>query len=212
MFRLMDTTTKKVYDIDSIIGRFGKEHAKQCLSNGIYNIYVPEDTKETLLLNKFNKNAIHTAMCNMRRGHYMENLIKKNGKVKKGTPSFNQCVAKMQYKQRFINKLTIAHMCERFRRAYRNRLAKVETSIDMITCEKINEPVIISEDWKSGNKVVYDYNTIINCAEYLKIPIGFDIEENGREVIVYIEKPTGYFVSPYTRFKFKADSIKRLYY
>lgn len=212
MFSMMDTTTNKVYGVDTIIERFGKEHVKQCLSNGIYKIHIPEDVKETLTSNRFNKKSIHVAICNMRRGHLMENLNKTNGKVKKGTMSFNQYVSNSGYNQRFINKLNIAYTLKRFRTAYRNRLTNIERSIDTITCEEIKEPVIISEDWTSGNKVVYDYSTILNCAEYLKIPIGFDIEENGRDVIVYIEKPTGYFVSPYTRLKFQADSIKRLYY
>jgi hypothetical protein len=212
MFFLRDTVTNNDYHIDIIIKRFGKEHVKQCVSNGIYKIALPDDIKETLLLNKFNKKSIQTALGSLRRGHFMENLVKQTGKVKKGTMSFNEYVTNSPYRQQFMNKLIIQWLYRKFKRAYRSRLSKIETNIDMITCEEIKTPVIISEDWKNGNKVVYEYYTILNCAEYVKIPVGFDFEEDGRETIYYVEKPTGYFVSPYTRFKFKADSIKRLYY
>lgn len=212
MFFLRDTVTNNDYHIDIIIKRFGKDHVKQCVSNGIYKISLPDDIKETLLLNKFHKKSIQTAMGNLRRGHFMENLVKQTGKVKKGTMSFNEYVTNSPYRQQFYNKLTIHLLYQKFKSAYRSRLSKIEKNIDMITCEEIKTPVIISEDWKRGNKVVYEYNTLINCAEYVKIPVGFDFEEDGREVMVYWERPTGYFVSPYTRFKFTAESIKRLYY
>lgn len=212
MYYLRDTTTNSQYHIDNLIKRFGKEHVKQCVSNGIYKISIPDNVNETLLNNKFNKRAISRAVTNMRRGHLMENLNKQTGGVKKGTLSFNETINRSPYRQRFMNRLNLIWLCQTFRRAYRRRLSNIETSVDMITCEPIECPVIISDDWKNGNKIVYDYDTLIKCAEFQKIPIGFDIEEDGSEVMIYLERPTGYFVSPYTRIKFQSESIKRLYY
>ena len=212
MYYLRDATTNNEYNVDNLIKRFGKDHVKQCVSNGIYKISLPENIKGKLLENKFNKKAINRAAANMRRGHFMENLNKTTGNVKKGTMSFNESIDKSAYRQRFLNRLNLAWLCQVFRRAYLRRLSKIETSVDMITCEPIKSPVIISDDWKNGNKIVYDFDTLIKCAEFIKIPVGFDVNPDGTEFMIYIERPTGYFVSPYTRTKFQAESIKRLYY
>ena len=207
---IKDTSIGTRYPIEDIIHRFGKKHVKECISKNVYQVWVPEDIRDILLDNKFHKKALNTAVKNLKNGHSMENLVKLTGKVKKNTKSFNVTIDEMDVRQNFMNRITLSQAKSIFKRAYLKRLNDVETRVDPITCEDIQTPCFIRTDWKNGNRVVYDVETIIECREVVRIPVGFDIVD-GQDVTYYARYYTDYFISPMTRVKFKVDDIVRLY-
>jgi hypothetical protein len=109
-----------------------------------------------------------------------------------------------------MNRITLSQAKSIFKKAYLRRLGDVETTVDPITCEDIKVPCFIRTDWKKGNRVVYNVETIIECREVVRFPVGYDIVD-GQEVTYYARYYTDYFISPMTRAKFKVDDIVRLY-
>lgn len=207
---IKDTSLGTRYPLEDLIKRFGKEHVKQCIGNNVYQVWVPEDIRDILLDNKFHKKALNNALKNIKKGHKIEDLVKYTGKVKKKTRSFNSVIDDMDVRQNFMNRLTLSQAKSIFKKAYLQRFNDVDTDTDPITCDTIDTPVYIRTDWKNGNKVVYDLNTIIECREVIRIPYGYDIID-GEEVMYYARAYTQFFVSPMTRNKFTVDDIVRLY-
>lgn len=207
---IKDTSLGTKHPIDDIIRRFGKQHLKECMSKNVYQIWVSEDIRDILLDNKFHKKALNTAVKNLKNGHSMENLVKMTGKVKKKTIPFNTVIDNMDVQQNFMNRITLSQTKNIFKMAYLRRLEDVDTKTDPITCEDIVTPCFIRSDWKNGNRVVYNVETIIECREVIRFPYAFDIID-GEEVTYYARAYTEFFISPMTRTKFKVDDIVRLY-
>lgn len=207
---IKDTSLGTRYPIEDIIRRFGKQHLKECIGNNVYQVWVPEDIRDILLENKFHKKSLNAAVRNIKKGHKMENLVKCTGKVKKKTISFNAVIDNMDVRQNFMNRITLSQAKSIFKKAYLKRLDDVDTKIDPITCEEIVTPCFIRSDWKNGNRVVYNIETIIECREVIRFPYAFDVID-GQEVTYYARAYTEYFISPMTRAKFKVDDIVRLY-
>ena len=207
---IKDTSLGTKHPIDDIIRRFGKKHLKECIGNNVYQIWVPDDIRDILLDNKFHKNALNSSIKNMKKGHKMENLVKLTGKVKKKTIPFNTVIDNMDVQQNFMNRITLSQTKNIFKMAYLRRLEDVDTKTDPITCEDIVTPCFIRSDWKNGNRVVYNVETIIECREVIRFPYAFDIID-GEEVTYYARAYTEFFISPMTRTKFKVDDIVRLY-
>tara|TARA_Y100000389_G_scaffold36222_1_gene30815 strand:+ start:4394 stop:5026 length:633 start_codon:yes stop_codon:yes gene_type:complete len=207
---IKDVSLNTRYPIEDIIHRFGKQHLKECMSKNMYQIWLQEDIKDVLLEKRFHKKSLNTAVKNLKNGHDIENLVKLTGKVKKNTQSFNITVDKMDVRQNFMNRIILSQAKAIFKKAYLRRFEDVDTKVDPITCEEIKMPCFIRTDWKNGNRVVYDVETIIECRETIRLPYAFDVI-NGEDVTYYAKYYTEYFISPMTRAKFKVDDIVRLY-
>jgi hypothetical protein len=207
---IKDVSLGTRYPVEDIIRRFGKYHLKQCIAQNVYQVWVPDNIRDVLLENRFHKNALNNAIKNMKKGHKMENLVKCSGTVKKNVKSFNTVIEEMNVRQRFMNLIALTQAKTIFRAAYLKRFRDIDTETDPITCDKIKTPVYIRTDWKNGNKVVYDLDTIIECREVIRFPYAFDIVD-GREVTYYARTYTDYFISPMTRAKFTVNDIVRLY-
>lgn len=207
---IKDVSLNNRYPIEDIIHRFGKQHLKECMSKKVYQVWIPEDIRDILLDKRFHKNGLNTTVKNLKNGHDVENLVKLTGRVKKNTPSFNAMVDKMDVRQKFMNRIALSQAKSIFKKAYLRRLEDVETKVDPITCEEIKLPCFIRTDWKNGNRVVYDVETIIECRETIRLPYAFDVVD-GEDVTYYARYYTEYFISPMTRAKFKVDDIVRLY-
>ena len=207
---IKDVSLGTRYPIEDIIQRFGKQHVKECVSKNVYQIWVPEDIRDILLDNKFNKKALNNAVKNLKNGHSMENLVKLTGKVKKNTKSFNVVIDEMDVRQNFMNRITLSQAKMIFKKAYLRRLKDVDTKTDPITCEDIDKPCFIRTDWKNGNRAVYNVETLIECRETIRFPIAYDVID-GQDVTYYARYYTEYFISPMTRAKFKIEDIVRLY-
>lgn len=101
----------------------------------------------------------------------------------------------------------------------------VDFLVDIISQNTIYQPLIIINDFKNGNKVIYDKTTILSLVKTTKIPLlTFFNQETNQEEIHYmnvpVSSPSGYgytYVSPFTRHEFDLydgtkNIIKSIYF
>lgn len=127
---------------------------------------------------------------------YVHDLKRGLNKLVRFDVATKHAITIQKYTRRFLimNHMTIARtLIER----------EVEFEIDAITCEKLEEPVLIASDWIEGSRVIYNDSTLKKCACIDETELYYD--ENGIEQMntrkKYICTKDGFriYKSPFTR-------------
>lgn len=112
--------------------------------------------------------------------------------------SSKHAITIQKYTRRFLikNNMTIARkLIEQ----------NVDFEVDMITYNRIEEPILIASDWIDGNKIIYDESTIRQCALVDEVAEEYYLDENGMQQTKvkksYVHTDDGYriYKSPFTR-------------
>lgn len=126
---------------------------------------------------------------------------------------------KKHYSKRSNNAVIIQKYIRRFLvdKAIKNAKYLISENVDFITdpisCDEINEPVIIYKDWEQNCKQIFDFSTLVNCKYVTRIPVYFYEDSTGQTVYVEREviKTDGFgnavFKSPHTRIEFTCDDM-----
>lgn len=194
------------------IRRFGRYVVKKGILEGIYKVKVPK--RQALLDYGFKKNILHKVVFNLSRGKRMHHLFKTTGNVRRdfyGYDVLNEidhCGIVQSFQCKMALHLLSDRLFKKYREIYTKRFEGVDLDTDPITCNDIIDPCYILPDWKSGNKVVLDIQTIFELRYKEKEYTGFTVGEDGRDIYhyrwVYDEN---YFVSPYTRKIFRWEDV-----
>ena len=204
---------KNYYAIEDIIERYGKSMLIDGVENKLYTFEVTE-TRETLKQKGFNGAGMLGALKALRSGRPIEHVYKHSGRIKKEYHgvTFRVLVKNMDIEQSYHNICFtyIAH--EYFLKAYKKHVRRkfhdIDIDDDPITCEQIERPVYIKNDWNMGSKIVYDLKTVIEFARYQDEPQFFVIHPESNEEIIYCKKVFLGYYSPYTNTKFEVTDIK----
>lgn len=197
-------------DIPDFISRYGKHTTKDLLRSDVIQLHVP--TNDELLAYGFNKKCISVVKSHIKNGKLVEYLNKSNGRVKKqyhGT-TINKYIDDLTMEQNKKNTIILKRIYNRLFNKYKLKFKDIDMDIDPITCEKLYDPCYIIPDWNSGNKIIYNWETLIKCKDTRRVYTGFDIDENGQEYIYYRDVFTGSYVSPFTKRRFLIADVRFL--
>lgn len=197
-------------DIPDFISRYGKRATKALLRSAVIQLRVP--TNDELLAYGFNKKCISVVKAHIKNGKLLEYLNKSNGRVKKQYhgATINKYIDDLSIEQQKKNTIILKRMYNRLFHKYKLKFKDVDLNLDPITCEKIYDPCYIIPDWNSGNKIVYNWETLIKCKDIQRVYTGFDVDETGQEYLYYREVFTGSYVSPFTKRKFLIADVRFL--
>ena len=197
-------------DIPDFISRYGKRATKALLRFSVIQLRIP--TNDELLAYGFNKKCLNVVKSHIKNGKLVQYINKSNGKVKKQYygSTMNKYINNLSIEQYETNIIILKKMYNRLYNNYKLKFKDVDLEIDPITCDKIHDPCYIIPDWNSGNKIIYNWETLINCKETRRVYIGFDIDETGQKLLYYKDVFTGSYVSPYTKRKFIVTDVKFL--
>jgi hypothetical protein len=210
------------YTITDIVKRFGKHILMKGLENGVYAIGVDPSINRNLIAYGFNKNAIPSAINNIKRGKSMYHLVKSTGKVRKQYIGFNiydiiESADTNGIIWTFGNRLALLYLHEKMKAFISKRASifkiphwfkGIDLNIDPITCDDIVRPVYIRDDWNSGCKMVFDKTTVERFKVMIRTIVGFAVID-GVDVLYYQDTPEQpeCYISPYTRKRFTKDAI-----
>lgn len=145
-----------------------------------------------------------------------------NKRVCKNKDYYAKIIQKI-YKTRYNKKVRAAVYIQKMYRGEKTREAfhyafvlirrhKVEFLEDPITCEPIENPVIIEKDWESRSFQIYNNETVENLRIEPKQEIIYD--DNGMQIgttTLYVDKRKGsIYRSPFTRMYFRKKHITKI--
>lgn len=197
-------------DIPDFISRYGKRTTKALLRSDVIQLRIP--TNDELLAYGFNKKCLSVVKSHIKNGKSIEYLNKSNGRVKKQYygATISKYIDDLLIEQHKQNTIILKRMYNRLFSKYKLKFKDVDMDLDPITCEKLYDPCYIIPDWNSGNKIIYNWETLIKCKETQRVYTGFDIDENGQEYLYYRDVFTGSYISPYTKRKFLIADVRFL--
>ena len=197
-------------DIPDFISRYGKHITKELFKASVIKLYVP--TNNELLSYGFKKKCINNVKTHIKNGKKLEYLNKSNGKVKKQYYgiTINKYINDLTTTQHKKYVIILKRLYNRLFKKFILKFKDVDIKMDPITCEELFEPCYIIPDWKAGNKILYNWETLIKCKEIQRVYTGFDVDENGQEFLYYKDVFTGSYISPFTKRKFHRTDIRFL--
>ena len=165
-----------------------------------------------LLLYGFKKKCLNVVKTHIKNGKLLEYLNKTNGKVKKQYLglTINKYIDDLTIEQHKKNTIILNKIYNRLFDKYKLKFKDVDMNMDPITCEILDDPCYIIPDWNSGNKIVYNWETLRKCKSIQRVYTGFDIDDNGDTIYYYREVSDGYYVSPFTKRKFVITDVRFL--
>ena len=196
-------------DIPDFVSRYGKHITKSLLKTSLIQLNVP--TNDELLLYGFKKKCLNVVKTHIKNGKLLEYLNKTNGKVKKQYLglTINKYIDDLTIEQHKKNTIILNKIYNRLFDKYKLKFKDVDMNMDPITCEILDDPCYIIPDWNSGNKIVYNWETLRKCKSIQRVYTGFDID-NGDTIYYYREVSDGYYVSPFTKRKFVITDVRFL--
>ena len=197
-------------DIPDFVSRYGKHITKVLFKLSVIQLSVPSN--DELLLYGFKKKCINVVKTHIKNGKLTEYLNKSNGKVKKQYHgvTINKYIDDLTMEQHIKNTILLKKIYNRLFDKYKSKFKDVDMDFDPITCEVLNDPCYIIPDWKYGNKIIYNWETLTKCKETQRVYTGFDVDENGQEYIYYKDVFTGSYVSPFTKRRFDIADVRFL--
>jgi hypothetical protein len=137
---------------------------------------------------------------------YVQDIKRELNKLVRFDVATKHVITIQKYARRFliVNHMSIARtLIER----------NVEFEVDSITCERLEEPVLIASDWIEGSRVIYNDSTLKKCACIDETELYYYIDETGIEQMdtktKYVCTKDGFriYKSPFTRNYFTSLDI-----
>jgi len=189
-------------DVRDLIEKFGKQSVKAMYADGLIDYIIPD----TYLIDcGFNKKKLSAARGNINNGKMVLHLNKSTGKVKYAFYGFTilSTIDNIEAEHSPEIKAVLMRMCdicyEAFVVRYKKKFEGVDLKIDPITCDTMQDPAYIKDDWNNNSKIVYSKETLLKCFARKREYRSFYTDEAGETIYHYIDVPLKHYISPYTK-------------
>jgi hypothetical protein len=192
-------------DVCDLIEKFGKQSVKAMYAGGLIDYIIPD---EYLIECGFKKKILSAARNNINHGKMVLHLNKSTGKVKQTFYGFTilSTIDNIEAEQSPEKKAILMRMYDIFYEAfvvrYKKKFEGIDLEIDPITCDTMQDPVYIRDDWENNSKIVYSKDTLLRCYARKRELTSFHTDEDGETIYHYKEIPLRHYVSPYTNKQF----------
>jgi hypothetical protein len=169
-------TCRSDEDLRDLIERYGKRTVKALYLDGLIEYII---SNEYLIECGFKKKILSAARGNITHGKMALHLNKSKGTVKHAFYGFTiySTIENIEAEQSPKTKAILMRLYDRFYEAYipkyRKKFEGIDLEIDPITCDTIEDPAYIKEDWDNNCKIVYSLDTIIQCYARKRVYTGF---------------------------------------